>query len=246
MNVKKIIKQRRIKKSAKGKKDKKKSTQLKEELSGRLKKKGFIVDLTALIVANNLLEMSADYEKQMKDNKFINQIEGKSKTQEKEFSQDEIVQVNQDFQGRLIKASLESASQFILVEAVKMVGSTIGHSLMGVFGPTAILSSLVGIVATGMEMAYMIREAKRSEDRLKLQAHPTQRLIEFNQVNQMSCANILNSLNMITNHHNQLILDIQLSGVADSNEKIKDMNTLYNDFKDEMIKYCDNYSNFQF
>ena len=49
-----------------------------------------------------------------------------------------------------------------------MVGSVIGANLMAVFGPATILSSIVGLVATGMEMAYMIREAKKNEDRLKL------------------------------------------------------------------------------
>lgn len=53
-------------------------------------------------------------------------------------------------------------------EGVKMIGSMVGSNLMAVFGPVSIASSIVGIVATGMEMAYMIREAKRNEDRLKL------------------------------------------------------------------------------
>jgi len=56
----------------------------------------------------------------------------------------------------------------ILTEGVKMVGNLVGHNLMSVFGPFSIASSVVGIVATGMEMAYMIREAKRNEDRLNL------------------------------------------------------------------------------
>jgi hypothetical protein len=49
-----------------------------------------------------------------------------------------------------------------------MVGGLISSNLVNVFGPFTIASGIVGIVATGMEMAYMIREAKRNEDRLKL------------------------------------------------------------------------------
>jgi len=56
----------------------------------------------------------------------------------------------------------------IMNEGAKMVGSLIAPSLMSMFGPFTIASSIVGIVATGMEMAYMAREAKRTEDRLKL------------------------------------------------------------------------------
>ena len=53
-------------------------------------------------------------------------------------------------------------------EGVKMVGNLMSSNIVNIFGPFTIASSVVGIVATGMEMAYMIREAKRNEDRLKM------------------------------------------------------------------------------
>ena len=118
----------------------------------------------------------------------------------------------------------------------------------------SLVTGVMNIINTGMELAYLIKEAKKNKDRFQLHARPTQRLIEFNQVNQMSCANVLNSLNMITNIHNQLSANLQImystktdmddSKKEEMKQKMKIMDEIYQKYKDKMISYCDDYSEF--
>ena len=121
-------------------------------------------------------------------------------------------------------------------------------------GHVTTTTAVIGLINTGLEITRMIREAQRNGDRLQLSTRPTQRLIDFNQVNQMSCVNILNTLEQITSHHNQLVQNIKFSygleGAMDDqkkqemNLKIAEVEKVYQNYKNDLVSYCDNYASF--